>query len=260
MRIYIPSRARADQRNHTFDNLPPELQAIARFAVPEEDAAAYIARFGKAHVQVSIREGIGPTRQSLVDWHHSKQSDKRLVMLDDDLSFFVRRTDDPTKLKPANATQVRRLFSTMNDALATHAHVGVAAREGANRNTEHALFNTRMLRVLAYDTAVLKKHKIRYDRVPVMEDFDVTLQLLRLGYSNVVLNKWAQDQGTSNAPGGCSTYRTLEVQAQGANALKALHPDFVTVVEKETKTAWGGGTRTDVRIAWKKARESANVR
>jgi hypothetical protein len=90
-----------------------------------------------------------------------------------------------------------------------------------------------------------------------MEDFDVTLQLLRKGHRNAVLNQWAQDQGTSNAPGGCSTYRTPEVQAAGAYGLQKLHPDFVTVVDKETKQAWGGGVRKDVRIAWKKALESS---
>ena len=41
-----------------------------------------------------------------------------------------------------------------------------------------------------------------------------------------------------------------------SNELAALHPDFVKVVEKYTKTSWGGGIRTDVRIAWKKAYES----
>jgi hypothetical protein len=32
-----------------------------------------------------------------------------------------------------------------------------------------------------------------------------------------------------------------------------LHPNIVSVVEKTTKTAWGGGTRMDVIIQWKKA-------
>ena len=41
-----------------------------------------------------------------------------------------------------------------------------------------------------------------------------------------------------------------------AHELEVLHPDYVTVVDKTTKTSWGGGTRTDVRIAWKKAYES----
>jgi len=35
--------------------------------------------------------------------------------------------------------------------------------------------------------------------------------------------------------------------------LAELHPGLVKVVTKETKGAWGGGTRTDVVVQWKKA-------
>ena len=258
MLIAIPSRARANQRNHTFDNLPLALQAQAVFFVPKAEAPAYRERFGIAAVEGVKVDGIGLTRQHILNYTCSRITDGKVVMLDDDLSFFNRRADDATKLEKATASSVFNLFANIEYALETHAHVGVSAREGANRCTDEHLYNTRMLRVLAYDARVLKLEKIRYDRLPVMEDFDVTLQLLRKGYSNVVLNYWAQDQGTSNAPGGCSTYRTMDVQASGAHGLRDLHPDFVTVVQKETKEAWGGGTRTDVRIAWKKAYDSAN--
>lgn len=255
MLIAIPSRARADQKNHTYDNLPPELQRRAVFFVPSEDVAAYRYRFPNTVVGIRIVNGIGPTRQFIIEYAKGG----KVCMLDDDLSFFERRRDEPTKLAKASPFSISRLFISVESALRKHAHVGVAAREGANRNTAPYVYDTRMLRVLAYDTAVLKREKIRYDRCPVMEDFDVTLQLLEKGYSNIVLNHWAQDQGTSNAPGGCSVYRTREVQTEGARMLKKLHPDFVTVVTKETKGAWGGGIRTDVRIAWKKARESYNA-
>lgn len=252
MLIAIPSRARADQKNHTYDNLPPPLQKEAVFFVPLEELDDYILRFPRV---VGIKAGgIGPTRQHIIQYAKGG----KVCMMDDDLSFFVRRTDDPTKLSKASPADIKTMMRVMEKQLDQFAHAGVAAREGANRATQALLFNTRMLRVLAYDTGVLKREKIRYDRCPVMEDFDVTLQLLERGYDNVVLNHFAQDQGTSNAPGGCSTYRTRAVQAEGANTLKRLHPDFVTVVTKETKGAWGGGERTDVRIAWKKARESAN--
>lgn len=253
MLIAIPSRARADQKNHTYDNLPPELQRRAVFFVPEAELNAYILRFPRVVGQKV--SGIGPSRQHIIQYAKGG----KVCMLDDDLSFFERRRDEPTKLQKASPKSITLMFAEMERKLNVFAHAGITAREGANRNVDGFLFNTRMLRVLAYDTAVLKREKIRYDRCPVMEDFDVTLQLLEKGYSNIVLNHWAQDQGTSNAPGGCSTYRTREVQAEGAHTLKKLHPDFVTVVEKETKGAWGGGVRTDVRIAWKKARESYNA-
>jgi hypothetical protein len=74
----------------------------------------------------------------------------------------------------------------------------------------------------------------------------------------VVLNNWCNNQAEgSSADGGCSTYRTPELQAQAARLLAELHAPYVKVVEKETKTAWGGGTRTDVMIQWKRARHNA---
>jgi hypothetical protein len=86
-----------------------------------------------------------------------------------------------------------------------------------------------------------------------MEDFDVTLQLLRLGYANIVLAQWVHNQRGSGASGGCSTYRTMDMQAKAAKGLAKLHAPFVNVVYKQTSHAWGGQARQDVVIAWKKA-------
>ena len=257
MLLAIPSRGRAGQTNHTYDNLPVRLIKEAVVFVPKAEVSAYAARFGNMAVQGLTVDGIGPTRQAILDYCHRRRIE-RVCMLDDDLRFFERREDDPTKFVKANAASVTRMFRRVDELLDKYAHVGIAAREGANRCTDDLMVNNRMLRVLAYRVDMLRNLKIRYDRLPVMEDFDVTLQLLRKGLPNAVLNSWAQDQTTSNAPGGCSLYRSQEVQAQGALGLKKLHGDFVTVVTKTTKGAWGGGDRTDVRIAWKKAYESAH--
>lgn len=255
MLLAIPSKARAGQRNHTYDNLPPALQERTLFFVPKSEVSAYADRFSKQRIMGVGVSGIGKVRQFIINY--ASAAPGKVAMLDDDLSFFERRKDEPTKLTKASARGVEKMFDELERQLDMFVHAGVAAREGANRNTDKHLLSTRMLRILAYNAEKMVDLKVRYDRLPVMEDFDVTLQLLRKGYANIVLNQWAQDQGTSNAPGGCSTYRTAEVQAAGAYGLQKLHPDFVTVVQKETKGAWGGGVRTDVRIAWKKAFDSA---
>lgn len=250
MKIYIPSRARADQANHTWENLPPAVQERAVMVVGHEDSRAYYRRFPAHAVVTTAVKGIGKVRQAVIDGN-----DGPVLMLDDDLRFFARRRDDPTKFVKASPRDVATMIAAVEKALERHAHVAIAFREGANRNTDDTLLNVRCLRALGYDASVLKKEGVRFDRLPVMEDFDVALQLLRKGYPSLTLNRWVQDQGTSNAPGGCSTYRSLEVQAKGAKGLARLHPGVVKVVQKETKGAWGGGTRTDVQVAWKKAFE-----
>ena len=113
-----------------------------------------------------------------------------------------------------------------------------------------------MMRLLAYDKQKVLDTGAKFDRIDTKQDFDMTLQLLRKGYKNLVFYKYAHNQSGSNARGCCSVYRNPEMMDRCSNELAALHPDFVKVVEKYTKTSWGGGIRTDVRIAWKKAYES----
>ena len=242
MEIFIPSSGRPN-RQTTFDNLPKSLQERAILVVPEDEVKSY----SKYPVQGIPMKGIGPTRQ----WC-TENAVAKMVMLDDDLIFATRRRDNPTKFYNAQPDEIYDLFDRLEDVLTDYAHASVATREGGNRSIIPMLHNQRMLRVLAYDSHILRGNRIRFDRVPVMEDFDVTLQLLSKGYGNVILNHMVQNQNGSNLAGGCSQYRTMEVQEAGARGLAKLWPDYVKLVTKQTKTAWGGQARTDVVIQWKR--------
>lgn len=193
---------------------------------------------------------IAPTRQHIVD---HVGSSVEMVMLDDDLTFYKRRDDDKTKLRDITPDELTDAFGGMWSLLRKYAHVGFAAREGANRETGEFIRNTRIMRVLGYNRAALKSASVRFDAMEVMEDFHVALSLLRAGKPNIVMNNYAHNQAGSGKAGGCSHFRTMELHAENAHKLAALHPKFVKVVQKATKGAWGGGTRTDVTIQWKKA-------
>lgn len=186
-----------------------------------------------------------------------QQGDEKCLMMDDDLVFATRRDDEPTKFRPSTTDEIVHMLSDIEHLLDSYAHVGVSTREGGNRDVDKYVTNTRLLRVLGYRCDVFTTNLIRFNRIELMEDFDVTLQLLEDGYQNIRLNWIVHNQRSSNAPGGCSTYRTLERQAAAAKALKELHPHFVETVIKKTKTAWNGKERTDVRIQWLKAFNSA---
>lgn len=253
MNIYIPSRGRWKNQT-TIEALPPELHSRTTLVVPRDEQGNY-----RSHVpsEVTVKAppilpGIGPCRH----WC-CQQEPAKVLMLDDDLVFATRRFDDPTKFKDATHQEIIKLVDSVFYWLNTHAHVGVSTREGGNRDTKDWAFNTRLLRMLAYRTDVLRKENIRFDDIPVMEDFHVTLSLLTKGYPNVKLNHMVHNQNGSGLEGGCSTYRDKDMQARAAHSLHTAFPDFVKVVQKETKGAWGGGTRTDVRIQWKKAHQSA---
>lgn len=197
---------------------------------------------------------IAPTRQ----WILENFDVAKFCMLDDDLWFYRRREDDRTKLRDITPMELKQAFDDMSFALDCYAHAGFTAREGANRNTDAFMRNTRIMRVLGYHADTLRREGIRFDEMDVMEDFHVALSLLERGHENVVLNDFAHNQaGGSGAQGGCSHFRTPELQAANARRLAELHPDFVKVTQKTTKGAWGGGTRTDVTVQWKKAYESS---
>lgn len=252
MRICILSSGRHDKQI-TWEALPEKLRSFVEIVVPATEYDKYNdLGLPVSTTPPSIR-GVGPTRQWIID-----TSPNKVIMLDDDLTFFARREDEPDKFRKLDSPQeLIAPFTEISQLLDFSAHVGMATREGGNRAIEPYLNNTRMLRVLAYRANFLRKRGVRFDRIPVMEDFDVTLQLLRMGAPNVLLNTYVQDQFGSNTDGGCSQYRTMETQAEAAHRLKELHPRFVSVVKKKTKTAWNGQERTDVRVQWKRAFQSS---
>jgi hypothetical protein len=256
MKIVIPSRGRW-ARQTTLDNLPLDIVAKTTVVVPHKEVSQY-QTWNRCSVDIVAEParigGIADKRQWIVENFGPK-----VCMLDDDLVFAMRRSDDLTKFRPALPEDIRLLFTAIEDLLEQYAHVGVSGREGANRKTDGGIEIGRMSRILAYRTEVLKNEGVRFDDVHFMEDFHVTLSLLEKGYMNCIVSWMVQNQNGSNAEGGCSTIRTDEGQAAAARRLAFLHPRFVTVVKKTTKTAWGGKEREDVRVQWKEAYKSAGT-
>lgn len=248
MQILIPTYGRKAKQT-TWDNLPPSVRERTKFVVQGKEWDEYWCR--TQYPVVVLPEWIttvGPTRQWIIDNFMGK-----VLLLDDDLVFATRRQEDLGKFKPSTPEDIEEMVDTIEVTLDSIPVVGVCAREGGNRQTEYWSDNTRITRVTGLDTRILSHNDVRYDRTPVMEDFDMLLQMLKLGYPNVSLNNWVHNQGGSNTKGGCSTYRTPEIQTEAANKLHELHEPFVKVVKKTTKTAWGGGERTDVNVQWKRA-------
>jgi len=262
VKIYITTSGRSE-RQVTLKNLPEEIQNQVILVVQKKEERLYRERYDDYVNQIITLpnhiKSLSPTRDWVVyNYHNLKKDGNYLVLLDDDLKFDTRRKDKPDKFITSTPKDVVKVFQAIEKELSSGvAHVGVLSREGGNRILDNKVYNQRMVRVLAYDVSVIRKTKAKFGRLRCMSDFDMTLQLLRAGYPNTILCKWVNGQGSSNAEGGCSHYRTKEVLAEAAKGLKKLHPEFVTLVEKETKGAWGGGKRLDVMIQWKKAYASS---
>lgn len=257
MRIYIPSSGRPTKQT-TLASLPSSMRADVFLVVPPEEWQDYTKANPAANIYApDIPKGIGPARQWCIE---NGDDDHKVLMLDDDLVFATRRLEEPTKFRDAAPMEVTAMLYDVANRLNTYASVGLATREGGNRNIENYDHDTRLLRVLAFRTDILAENNIRFDQIGVMEDFYVSLSLLTRGYGNCKINYMVQNQHGSGLVGGCSQYRDWQTQADAAHALKDAFPQFVRVEKKQTKDNWCAdpeGFRTDVTIYWKKALKSA---
>lgn len=269
--VVVPSYERAGEVR-LLRRCDPEARRLFRLAVPAAQLAAYQRAAEKDPGQrpggwIPVPDhvrGIAATRQWLTD----NSLHRILIQVSDDVRFFERVVvpsgKPPIKFAEMGAVALCILFNTMAEHAAATGHAGLSPR--ATIPKDEWLWGSgwedagqRMCDVYAHDVQLLGELGVRWDRVPVMEDFDVTLQLLRRGLPNTVLYRWCWDQPGSNLPGGCSLYRSPQVQQQGAETLHQLHPDFVTVVQKEAKNWQGFNTRYDVRVAWKRALAAADL-
>lgn len=272
MNVYVPSRSRFT-RSLTLEAIQGHWPGTHTFlVVPKGQAAQYKPLAAKHGVTLlpCAANGIARTRQFI-----GQHADDKFLMLDDDLRFFVRpqhlsisddETEPNTKAKlfkfdalvngrPLLVNGMQMMLQVVENKLERYAHVAISAREGNNHLAWPYTENNRPLRALAYR----KKPFLacEHGRVEIMEDFDVTLQLMKKGHANCIITWFAQDQIQTQAAGGCSDYRTHALHEENVRRMVKLHAPFVIERLKENKGGGDFGTRTEATIYWKKAWQSA---
>lgn len=264
--IVIPSRGRSD-RVDTIDNLPTAFHKCVWLFVLDDEYLAY-ERLNKSRWdgQVNIRvcsystDTISEKREKMA--RYMAEIAEYFWMMDDDLKFFQRRNEwiGDTRLEILSALDESG-FENMFEAFEGMVKVepdrfcslGISMRQGNNNLKAEGDHNTRLIRCGLYRTeAFLNAH---HNRLRYMGDFDVMIQMLKMGYDNFVTSQYSQDHVGTNAKGGCSSARDEQTMEDAANGLQALHPDCVFTKQKVNK---GGklAVRTDVTIYWKKARKN----
>lgn len=266
MQIFIPTRDRVDAQ-FTWDNLGLELQRCTTLVCPAEEVEAHLKASRNAVARPAVR--LAAVRQWIVE--ELAHQDEPVIMCDDDLAFFVRKSQDAHNLRPAG-DDVVQIFERLHTLVAGGApeghggpegkqpfynHAGLSPRQGNNwMYPDVVQENNRMNAVHCIWPGVMKHYGVRYDDVTMMEDYHVTLTLFEKGEKSSMIcdAAWDQCRG-SGAPGGFSHFRTKDTQAEAAETLASLHPNSVKVVEKTPATGAGGfsGTRKDVRVQWKQA-------
>lgn len=245
--LFIPTKDRTEHQ-HTFDALPQQWQDRTALICPEEEVSEHEAR-GRMAMPRPECQYVPQARDYMI----RLSGGKVFLMMDDDLRF-ARRVPGKTNLVPATPEDIDWMINTLWEASASEGVglVGLSSRQGNNYLDTPWSYNTRIHACYMVNPVLLKLNGIKFGDVKLMEDHHINLSLLERGYHNQSLAEMCWDQA-SNSPGGCSTYRTKELQTEAAHRLHELHEAFVTVVVKQPKTAWKGEERHDVRIAWKKA-------
>lgn len=251
MKIVIPTAGRVDKMA-TFHALPPALQKVTTVVVQHRERMKYADKsYPDIWVLPKGITKINTTRQHIIENVEDIYGDPHVCMLDDDfLSFGWRADMESTKLVNATPAQINMMFRTCANWLKKGVvHCGITPR---NKNhTSNNVFNEngRLCQMLCFDARILLGHNVKFTRIPMMTDFDVVLQLLRLGYNNKILYRGCTNSRGSTPAGGCNMYRTPEMQSKSARKLAKLHPEFVKLRPK--------GDVMDVTVQWKRAFKSS---
>jgi hypothetical protein len=251
-RYFLTTLGRA-RRQETLGRLHPKIRARTTVVIQfhELEQHQYLRDHGIDDIlplPLHI-DNLGPTRQYLLDRFRGEQ----IVMLDDDLVFMYRADPPNWPLTTYGADGALEPFLALDRLLdAGFAHASLSGREGNNRVAEEVVQCTRYMRVLAYNTALFPSH-VRMDRVNGMSDFDTNLQLLRAGLPSAVNFWFAQGQGGTQQPGGCSLNRTHATHSAEIDFMCETHGDLVRRRLKQNKGGGEFGTREELTIYWKKA-------
>jgi hypothetical protein len=186
----------------------------------------------------------------------------KIVLLDDDLRFATRVSDDDWHLRELKGEELGQEFQRLEDKLGPEfPHVGFSLRQG-NNTIDEVGWKTPSKHVftLCYYLPIVAK-EVRWDMVLLRSDYCATLQLLLKGYPNAIWTNVTADQRQFDAPGGCQRYRTVDMLDSEAELFRSLFPNYVSITEREYNESKRKGkkrestTRLELIVQWKRALE-----
>lgn len=178
------------------------------------------------------------------------QTEEKAVMLDDDLVFSRREGQSLRTI--TDPEQVGTLFDYMEELLDIYPLVGVHPRQMGQNTKPPFVENGRIICIQGINRRMIGHVKV--DQFPILADVVLNCTLLARGQKNAIITTHFQDHGPCQASGGCSIYRTPELQQAAVGYLANRWPDHVKRVERRTKDKWladANGVRHDYRCSWK---------
>jgi len=259
--IIIPTLGRMDKQV-TYNNLPDRYKDITKFVVQVHEYEPMKERYGdKVLCLPKEVNRIAPTRE----WIFNTFKDTRHMVFDDDLDFVVKEPNPGEGTKWLSRRFTDEDFTEAFGLLEQWMDEGIAyggflpawvipdVKQWPVRECQRMMTNW-------FFNGPKIPRDLEWSRVAAAEDFDVNLQLLTRGFKNRISSKYMVTCSETNAEGGCSTWRTLEVHNEAQLLLAELWPDFVKVREKIVPSGpWKGQVKLATTIQHKKAYESSQV-
>lgn len=268
IRIYIPSYRREAQR--TLKWLDKSLHRFVSLVVDETDAKILKGRVSDAELLICPEQGKGIA--NVRNWILDHISGRYFFMMDDNMQFYRRTTDDLDdyhlkniddqifghNMTPEMLYDMVELMLQQKDKKCYA--VALSCRQKNNNGRSFVTENERIFACYLMDKKAFDDTGLRYleDKCKVGEDFYISLAFMTRGYKNLVMYKYCFGKPSANQKGGCSSFRTREVQEKSMRELHELFPEFVKLVTKTTKN-WDnfGENRVDAEINWKEAYASS---
>lgn len=259
LKIYIPSRGRAKTLTTPYV-LPEALFDKCVVVVRPDEIDEYkdqnieLASQNQFLVLPKGVNGLSATRQWIIE-----QANERFhAQLDDDITGFCYKPRSDvyggvTRMR--DGVQAKKVLKAVDvlmrwireDGLA---HVGISERFMAARPSEKPYYeNNRLGQFTMWDLSILRKLGARFDRIKLMQDLDMNLQLLEAGYPSRVLTRISYVAKPEQFKGGCALYRDDEMKRKMCDKMARLHKG---IVQSKVKIKFGR-TYYHLRTSWRKA-------
>jgi len=247
------SRGRAGKVN-TLKWIPKSWLGRTQVLVPKKEYLDYANVYG-SHLIYGVPEEVDNYSKKVQFIMQAKRLDlnDKAVILDDDLVFSSKIGGKLITIRSDVGSRPDRLglFEQIEDLLDEYPLVGVHPRQmGQNAAPPYAL-NGRIICIQGINRNVVSEIKV--DQFPILADVVLNCTLLARGCPNALVTTYFQDHGPCQAPGGCSIYRTPDMQRDAVEYLAARFPGYVKLVVRRPKVAkWMGDVRYDYTCQWKK--------
>ncbi len=257
MNLFIMTRGRVGKQ-YTLSRLPERWRKKTWLVASETE----LHEFPRIPIEIADRKitNYSEKFQWILDGLPNKEGvrpfdDEKAVILDDDLVFSHRQLVDgrPSLRTIEDAERTGVLFDYMEELLDDTALVGVHPRQMGQNTKPPYVDNGRIICIQGINRRLIGQVKV--DQFPILADVVLNCTLLSRGQANKIITTHFQDHGPCQAPGGCSIYRTADMQRSAVEYLARRWPEFVKVVERRVKTNWlqnEDGVRYDYTCQWKR--------